>query len=64
MEWAESSSEPMKSRLFIDYIIKTISVFEKRGSFEGYFVCLLVAQMIFYGSVKQQVMVTNIILIV
>ena len=39
MEWAESSSEPMKSRLFIDYIIRLFlhkPVFEKRGSFDGY----------------------------
>ena len=39
MEWAESSSEPMNSRLFIHYIIRLFlhkPVFETRGSFDGY----------------------------
>ena len=42
MEWAESRSEPMKSRLFIDYIIKTLHkpVFEKPGSFDGCFLSI------------------------
>ena len=65
MELAESSSEPMKSRLFIGYIIKTIyaqTVFEKRGSSDGYVLSISSTKDPLWFSLWHQFIVTNIIL--